>query len=79
MSGLTDLSTGRVTGVGHGLDKREQGPGIGRRDLVDFRLEIRGEVLGYLNEMRQEGVYTVTSKHSDMEQGGERKGTRSIK
>ena len=79
MSGLTDLSTGRVTGVGHGLDKREQGLGIGRRDLVDFRLEIQGEVLGYLNEMRQEGVYTVTSKHSDMEQGGERKGTRSIK
>ena len=53
--------------------------GIGRRDLVDFRLEIQGEVLGYLYETRQEGVYTVTSKHSDMEQGGERKGTRSIK
>ena len=53
--------------------------GIGRRDLVDFRLEIQGEVLGYLYEMRQEGVYTVTSKHLDMEQGGKRKGTRSIK
>ena len=53
--------------------------GIGRRDLVDFRLPIQGEVLGYLYEMRQEGVYMVTSKHSDMEQGGKRKGTRSIK
>ena len=56
-----------------------QGPGIGRRDLVDFRLQIQGEVLGYLYKTRQEGVYTVTSKHSDMEQGGKRKGTRSIK
>ena len=53
--------------------------GIGRRDLVYFRLEIQGEVLGYLYKTRQEGVYTGTSKHSDMEQGGKRKKTRSIK
>ena len=59
--------------------QREQGLGIGRRDLVDFRLEIQGEVLGYFYKMRQERVYMVTSKHSDMEQEGERKGTRSIK
>ena len=52
---------------------------IGRRDLVDFRLLIQGEVLGYLYEMNQEGVYTVTSKHLDMAPGGRRKGTRSIK
>ena len=58
---------------------REQGLRIGRRDLVDFRLTIQGEVLGYLYETRQEGVYMVTSKHSDVEQGGKRKGTRSIK
>ena len=52
---------------------------MGRRDIFDFRLEIQGEVLGYLYETRQEGVYTVTSKHLDVEQGGERKRTRSIK
>ena len=57
----------------------DRGNRIGRRDLVDFRLEIQREVLGYLYKMRQEGVYTVTSKHLDMEQGGKRKGTRSIK
>ena len=58
---------------------RGQGSRLGRRDLVDFRLPIQGEVLGYLYEMKQEGVYMVTSKHLDMEQGGRRKGTRSIK
>ena len=61
------------------VGQKEQRLGIGRRDLFDFRLKLQGEVLGYLYEMRQEGVYMVTSKHSDGGQGRERKRTRSIK
>ena len=46
----------------------DQRLGIGRRDLIDFRLKLQDKVLEYLYETRQEGVYMivmiVTSDHS---------------